>query len=721
MPEQNHALILQLVSCLTATGQCREARELISQYMTPEKEPEYRYYAALNFARQGNIDDTIEEIGKVLKKQADHPRARELAYKLSIYKARREMKGNRWMELSGTLARAIELAPDTPEAKGELNSFKDALPLSYVKAGKRAEAANLWQTEFDDNPTNFNTIHNLAVLYYWWARKRENDRTAPPAEMNGLWTRTMIYWVALVHMDDFWQWWTARRGERCNIEYTAEHAKQLRESFLDKYLSGLFSHYMTVYKQEGNPREASRHQGYIMTFLLEKKSAQLRSEALELAGLEKPEEKVPAGYHFFMAHPTYKEHVKKLEEAIISLASAEAESAGEAESGLGLESELQAGEHQDEAADTEGNGPAGSILPGHQFAAGPAFPAAADETVEDAAGDSVKPRITNDMAGRLRLYYHPDSLGLLLILIEELKAPDQALLELDRMPAKPGGIIPSKTPEGRYIRSVALTEKGNAALPQAGIEAAIPLWEEARALTDKPMEDPVMHQLMEAQKEVIDNAVTAAVEASADRFVRENKVEPALQLLENIVHTFDIPKIKEYQVELNCRQGAVLAQEKKYILARKFFNQALNTIPHHPKAQENMAASFNREALDRLESSRSHMSIEDYERVVELLKVALEYAPENITYQLNMARSFSGAATLLMKSTGRSAVLHLGEAIFILEKGIHVLNPSIDPILLKNPQSLSFTGFDQKFGTRAEKTYKKLIESLREANDRSMK
>ena len=133
----------QLSACLVALSRSQEIEELSKKHTNSEDEGTLRYYLGLAYARQGKIDEALKELRIVLEKRADHELARNLACKLLIHEAGLKIKEKDWKGISSALTQALELAPDTPDAQKELLRFKNALPISYIKAGKREEWAKI--------------------------------------------------------------------------------------------------------------------------------------------------------------------------------------------------------------------------------------------------------------------------------------------------------------------------------------------------------------------------------------------------------------------------------------------------------------------------------------------------------------------------------------------------------------------------------------------------
>src|SRR5439155_12637548 len=131
------------------------------------------YQLALAYVLGGQIDRAVERLKSALKQTPDYPGLKGLAFQVALRQADVKLKQQDWNGISSAVALALEAGPSSPEAARELLRFRSALPVSHIKAGTRQQAAEIWERELRGQPDNRALIHNLAILYYWWAAQEE--------------------------------------------------------------------------------------------------------------------------------------------------------------------------------------------------------------------------------------------------------------------------------------------------------------------------------------------------------------------------------------------------------------------------------------------------------------------------------------------------------------------------------------------------------------------
>lgn len=135
----------------------------------------------------------------------------------------------------------------------------------------RFDAAEVWERELKAHSGNRAALHNLAILYYWWAMEEES---AGGPDVDRLWAAAIAFWTLIVHSDQFWSTWKSELEQRWGLELRDADLEQLRDTFLDERFTRVFQNYSSSYKENNRLADAQRHEDYLTMALLEKKSAE---------------------------------------------------------------------------------------------------------------------------------------------------------------------------------------------------------------------------------------------------------------------------------------------------------------------------------------------------------------------------------------------------------------------------------------------------------------
>jgi hypothetical protein len=170
--------------------------------------------------------------------------------------------------------------PDSPAGEAALEKAL-ALDLENRRADQyralqrlrrwRFDVSEAWERELKANPGNHAALHNLAILYYWWAMDEES---AGGPDVGRLWAAAIAYWTLIVHSDQFWSAWKAELEQRWRLELQEADLERLRGTFLDERFTRVFQNYSSSYKESNRLADAQRHEDYLTIALLEKKSAE---------------------------------------------------------------------------------------------------------------------------------------------------------------------------------------------------------------------------------------------------------------------------------------------------------------------------------------------------------------------------------------------------------------------------------------------------------------
>lgn len=284
---QTNIPIQQVVACLIKEEQYAEAEAIARRHIhtNPDIETHLRCYLGLIYIQQERNEEAIKEFKGALYKKSDNKIAKELAVKLLIYEGECRAEEKDWEGVSSSLSAAIEISPDDSQIKQKFVHLKNILPISYLNASKREEAAEFWENEQKQDLTDHSVTHHTALLYYWWAMDAEkkhchNDTSADIKFLDSLWEKTIANWAMLINTEEFWQEWKQEREKACSIQISDEHIEELRTKLSSK-LKKRFHDYADHYRESKMEDDHRRHEQYQTALALELKSASYCKELLK--------------------------------------------------------------------------------------------------------------------------------------------------------------------------------------------------------------------------------------------------------------------------------------------------------------------------------------------------------------------------------------------------------------------------------------------------------
>jgi tetratricopeptide (TPR) repeat protein len=259
----------QQCACLASLGKLPELEKLLDR----RPEPCVRYHLALVYAAHGAIDQAVAQVSLALRQNPDYPGVRVLAFHTALRQANAKVKAQDWKAVASAVAVALEAGPPHPADAHELEPYRSLLPISHVLAGSRQDAAEAWEREIKKHPGNRAVLHNLAILYYWWAIHTE---AAGARGVDRLWTAAIAYWTLIVNSDRFWSEWRAELGGTCFSLFELPDAdlQRIRDTLLEERFTRVFQNHSSAHKETNRPADAQRHEDYLTMALLEKKSAE---------------------------------------------------------------------------------------------------------------------------------------------------------------------------------------------------------------------------------------------------------------------------------------------------------------------------------------------------------------------------------------------------------------------------------------------------------------
>jgi len=129
-------------------------------------------------------------------------------------------------------------------------------PYAILKAGRREEAANIWEKALKQNPDDLAIWHNLAVLYYWHATHLEENGKF--ADASKKWQKAIGYWAGILARDSFWREWAIKRATACGVQ-EPDFTEIVELGFMTYFLSNLLSQYQKF----GRVLEPDRVESYL--------------------------------------------------------------------------------------------------------------------------------------------------------------------------------------------------------------------------------------------------------------------------------------------------------------------------------------------------------------------------------------------------------------------------------------------------------------------------
>jgi tetratricopeptide (TPR) repeat protein len=226
----------------------------------------------------------------------------------------------------------------------------------------------------------------------------------------------------------------------------------------------------------------------------------------------------------------------------------------------------------------------------------------------------------------LRIYFSPAGLGRIAVLIEERHRPGEALPLLDKLPA-----AVKDSPEAGYLRSRALARQGASLFQRGQTQEALKSWKEAFRLIKEHLPKlpakSAFQRLFKDLREETGKQLGAAVVEEATRLKQEDKRDEAARLLEQTLEVSDDQAVKDLLCVLYCERGHERLGKQRYAAAREEFQKALKLNPKHPTARAGMSTAYNNEGADN----------SDLDESIRLLEKAVEYNPDNVVAQKNLA------------------------------------------------------------------------------------
>ncbi len=149
-------------------------------------------------------------IGSLLK---DIAKLKELSVNREKYLFREleeETKQQNWYKAYNLLSDIKKTTTDRTVVFNILSFVRNRLLPEFLQNNKRSELSEMLKNGLRENPTNYNLLHNISVLYYWWTVSSEQSNSKDIHD-HKLWDNLIGYWTAIVNNDEFWEKWAKRK------------------------------------------------------------------------------------------------------------------------------------------------------------------------------------------------------------------------------------------------------------------------------------------------------------------------------------------------------------------------------------------------------------------------------------------------------------------------------------------------------------------------------
>lgn len=121
-----------------------------------------------------------------------------------------ETKQQNWHKAYSLLNDIKRTATDRSVVFNIVSYVRNRLFPDFLHSNKRSELSGMLKNGLRENPTNYNLLHNISVLYYWWTINAEQNNSKDIQD-HKLWDNLIGYWTAIVNNDEFWEKWAKRK------------------------------------------------------------------------------------------------------------------------------------------------------------------------------------------------------------------------------------------------------------------------------------------------------------------------------------------------------------------------------------------------------------------------------------------------------------------------------------------------------------------------------
>lgn len=117
-----------------------------------------------------------------------------------------EVKQQNWNRVYDLLSDIRKTATDRAVVFNIFSYIRNKILPDFLRNHRRSELSEMLKSGLKENPTNYNLLHNVSVLYYWWTVSSER-KNSKDIQDHKLWDNLIGYWTAIVNNDEFWEKW----------------------------------------------------------------------------------------------------------------------------------------------------------------------------------------------------------------------------------------------------------------------------------------------------------------------------------------------------------------------------------------------------------------------------------------------------------------------------------------------------------------------------------
>ena len=254
-------------------GNLDEADATLSHIQKRSQSPVWQYYLGLVQAEAGNIDDGITLLQELLNSDLEKGELHGSLTTMLAVRALSQVKEQKYETAINDLSLAAGLEPQNEDIVRSLNLAKGISALTGTGKSTGIQGLSRTINVLKDlqlqQPADFSTAHNLAILSYRLASEAEENGKESIADK--AWKDAISNWALLIYNDGFWREWIARENSLYQIGVTTKEAQRLSRSLEARLLQD-FRTYRADYYKADKPDAAARHREYEILFKLEAKT-----------------------------------------------------------------------------------------------------------------------------------------------------------------------------------------------------------------------------------------------------------------------------------------------------------------------------------------------------------------------------------------------------------------------------------------------------------------
>jgi tetratricopeptide (TPR) repeat protein len=109
----------------------------------------------------------------------------------------------------------------------------------------------------------------------------EESKSSPPTEhpADRVWEGAIAYWTLLAGHESFWSHWRQAQKDSCGCALQETDVEVLKEKIIDEHLAKTIQDFASKYQGEKKDEDTARHDRYLTAMALERKSAELWTQA----------------------------------------------------------------------------------------------------------------------------------------------------------------------------------------------------------------------------------------------------------------------------------------------------------------------------------------------------------------------------------------------------------------------------------------------------------